>query len=990
MCALRNIDCDNSRDTMIEQLTKALRVNQGEEEKEIAVEESLKSESDISFEIKNANSLKSISGEDEIILLSGNVFVIFKKGDEKKTLTAETIVIDITNSKLAALGNVSYSSGEDDKNILSQDISGEIVTLNWLSNTILVSGGSIFTERKNSEGESVVFNATSSLLTLNNQSNSLILKDGFITTNPKTAYSSISASKIAFLNNGDMYLEKARVSIGRVDVLYLPFFFSPGAKMIGNPSIGFELNRGAFVNTTFEIFGKYPDFKKAEVNSFTSLLQSENSGDSFASGPIYKTSKEVSEVQKWASSTNSYFALLIDAYEKTPNSLSNTDNGSVVLGYATKINLLNKTLGITSSALTSFASDGVKGDFTSRDSYGIFRYDAKISATLNLKSSSLSLTLPIISDPLVRKTYGNRLSSFSLDALWSDQNFPTTYTSSINSYSWLFDANLKIPADLLNPFIDTVKINKLKANIDYRWREENNSYSYLIEKMTLPQVEFYISGKLVDIEQKEKEGVEENVEQNDEVARILNELYKSSIKEEAPSSSLSNYNLSYNLKNNFYYNNNVFDKKEEIYNKSSFNLINKAQIEPKILNLDNSLALTYIYNNDLNKNNLNSVDILTKNTIQVPLINFSYYFDSRLYKYSKTVTEGSDVEEELKFEFSKDFITNHAIQWVKSYDINKVKLTPSLKLVLPPLSLAFKPSLTLNYNEFENKTIFTFDIASSNFELIEVDNNIKYKKDNFNFALDINYDVKKSKTALRVIDSLVLKSSIIYFNKSANQYFSYTSKFHGLHKDKDKNYFSDFSFTYKNDFLVSRLNFYTQDSKIKLDYFKNTVSLSEYTNYWWKNRIGLKLNVDSTFNYSFVDKYSTYFSLTGVASFKVAKFIAIDFSVTTSNYGFYRYYDNNKFNFNTMFDDLLRSFDIFGDGRRNTQFNLEKVSLDVIHAMEDWDLHCKYTGSVVLSDYNYQYQWVPSFSIFLQWKTIPELKVDQRFTNDGNGWDYNS
>ena len=33
---------------------------------------------------------------------------------------------------------------------------------------------------------------------------------------------------------------------------------------------------------------------------------------------------------------------------------------------------------------------------------------------------------------------------------------------------------------------------------------------------------------------------------------------------------------------------------------------------------------------------------------------------------------------------------------------------------------------------------------------------------------------------------------------------------------------------------------------------------------------------------------------------------------------------------------------IFGDGRRNTQFNLEKVSLDVIHAMEDWDLHCKH------------------------------------------------
>ena len=97
MCALRNIDCGNSRDTMIEQLTKALMVNQDQEEdkEEIVIEESLESESDISFQIKSANSLKSISGEDEIILLSGNVLIIFKKGDEEKTLTAETIVIDI-------------------------------------------------------------------------------------------------------------------------------------------------------------------------------------------------------------------------------------------------------------------------------------------------------------------------------------------------------------------------------------------------------------------------------------------------------------------------------------------------------------------------------------------------------------------------------------------------------------------------------------------------------------------------------------------------------------------------------------------------------------------------------------------------------------------------------------------------------------------------------------------------------------------------------
>jgi hypothetical protein len=66
-----------------------------------------------------------------------------------------------------------------------------------------------------------------------------------------------------------------------------------------------------------------------------------------------------------------------------------------------------------------------------------------------------------------------------------------------------------------------------------------------------------------------------------------------------------------------------------------------------------------------------------------------------------------------------------------------------------------------------------------------------------------------------------------------------------------------------------------------------------------------------------------------------------------------------------------------GDGRRNTQFTIEAIEFNLVHHMADWDLHCKYEGSVVLSDM--EWRWHPVFSIYLNWKAIPEIEVDRQF-----------
>jgi hypothetical protein len=991
MCSLRNLDCGDSKSEMISALKEILEA-EGSSATTLEKDNNTEKENDetFSFEIRSANSMKRLSSSNNLTILNGDVVLVFKENDEEKTLSAQTIIVDMDNSKLAAMGDVSFSIGEDEESLFTQDISGEIITYNWTTTILQVTNASVFTERENSDEESVEFNATSALMTLNTENNSLILNDGFITTNPTNAYSSISADKIALLEHGDLYLEDAVVSLGRVDVLYLPYFFSPGATMIGNPSIGYDSTRGTFVNTTFELLGKYPNFESSSSSSFTSLLKTDDSEDNYATGSIYNSEEPTSKLQQWAMDTNSYFTLMLDAYEYTPYSIEDDDSGSVVLGYVSQANLFNNALTITSSAITSIASDGIVGDIESYDYYPVFRYDASLSAKYQFEDGSINLYMPVVSDPSVRKTYGNRLSDFSIDAIWNEQSFPSTYSSDIDSYSWTMDSKFNLSPDFLFPYIKNIKVSSFDSNIDYEWEKNDGSYSYVIDEMTLGDLDVDINGQLfTTLDENEEETEKENKDELDEKTQeLLDNLYQSSKKNSSTDKASSYYDLSYNLNEIFYYTEDD-DDDTELYNKSYLTLTSDGQIEPNILEVDNSTTFNFIYDNVFDDSESTSIDIKTKNAIQLPFINLSYYFDTRLYKYSITEEDGDIDEDIYEFEFSDDYITTHEIEWEKSFYFYDLMITPSVSLELPPLTLSIEPSLTLNYKNIQNKTVFTFDIDYPDVEFTEVENYIDYSINDLYFGIDIYYDIEDSKTANRLVDSLILTSTVTYKNKDKNQYFTHSSKYYGLYDDSEEDYFSDFSFSYKNKYLESKLNFYSESSQLELDYFKNTISMEDYTKYWWKNRIGLNLDLDATFNYSFSDIYSTYLSITGSLSLEIAEFLSLDFSITTSNYGFYNYYDDDdNFDFGLLFTDLANSLDIFGDGIYSTQFNLEEVSLDMVHMMEDWDLHCKYSGSVVLSNYNYE--WVTSVSFYLQWNTLPELKVDESFTDEGDGWSYDS
>ncbi|MGD1822107.1 MAG: hypothetical protein ACPKM0_05000 [Pleomorphochaeta sp.] len=992
MCEIRGLESNLSRSEMISQLEKLFIDEFGQASEELDIKTI---ENSLSFTIKNANTLKLINDNNSIIILEGNVELLFQEKDERNnTIYAQKVIIDKENTKLVALINVSYESDQSTIGSFSQEIYGDIISYDWDKEKLIVNSGSITTEKENSEGEAVTFYATSSTMNIDTVNSSLVLNDGFISTNQNTAYFSISAKKIAILNHGDMYFEDAKISLGRIDVLYLPYFYSPGATMLGNPAIGYESSRGAFVNTTFEIFGSYPNFSSTSSNSFNTFLESDENSNDYVDGPIYSESETEDDLELWAKKTSSYFALMLDSYENNPYAIEDEDNGSVALSYATELNLINNSLKIQSTAITSIASDGVDVIDDSSD-YPIFRYDIDFKTTFDFENGEIEFYIPLISDPQVMKTYGNRLSTFSIDALWdTDQTFPTTYSSDISDYTMYLTGEYTYTPKTLNSIISEIKINEITVEVDYEWTSEDDVYSYYIDEVTLPDIDFDMSGTLIDISNEnivdnEKDNTsEEGKEDDGDDTSLLDNLYASTYSTNDEDIDPSSFSIEYDLDNDFSSTYDSDDNKD-IYNQTTLDFDIEGNLEPDIIAIDSELEFEYIYDEEDDDSDYEietSVDLETSNIISFEKINLNYYFDAILYEYEYTEDSDESSTEITEFEFSEDCITKHEIELIDTYEIYDLEISPSISLDLPPLDWALKPSILFEIDDFSNQTTLTFDISSSSFDFTEIDNELEFKIDNVSFDFDINYDVEESETSTRVIDPLELDTSIVYYNKDKNQYFSHTNKYYGLYDDSDNDYFSKFNFTYKNSYLMTKLNFYSEDDTLTLDYLKNTISFENLEKYWWKNRIGLNIDLDMTFNYSYSDIYSTYFSLETSISYRIAEFLQIDFNVETSNYSFYQYYDDDGvFSFSDMFSDLISSFDFINGGVYSTQFNLESISLDITHMMEDWDLHCTYEGSVVLSSYTYQ--WVPSVSVYLQWKALPELTVDQSFSNDGDGWE---
>lgn len=920
-----------------------------------------KEESNQTITLLNADNVYTY--EDESIDLRGNVELRIDDSSTARFLIAERIIYNKNDKSVTAIGRVSIKE-EDSSGTITNELESDIATISLNADTILLSNAAT-----NFEMEDNALLSYGDTITTDLTVNTTFLENAIIASSVKDPHSSLRAKEFILLPENDLLATHTFLYVGRVPVLYLPVFFNPSTRMFGNPVFGISSDRGMFLNTTFEIFGTYPknDEEDDDESSLLDLATFGSSGEDlggYSNGIYYSSKVERSELEAWAEDNKSYLAILGDAYEKD----------GIHLGLDTDLSFFEAALKINSKTGLS-----VSPLVNNRN----LRYYSNSKITFNKFGLTSTLSLPIYSDPLSFEGYKSRHTNFSLIGGFLEQEFKDG--TATNTYKIDFNTTYSLPSKYRQTWLSKFEIRNVNLFAEYKW--DSAEFIYENTKINLPSFSFTAEGAIFDYKAEKKDSVKEEVaeEKNESyldtlVPTVFPSLYTETIKEKV-SKKLStdiSFSLKYQIKNTL---SNVITIKE-VENTNDFSNSLSTPItlnfaSGNIITFDNTFtpSLLNTYKEDKNDLKTEKLSLLNNTVIKSPYIGLTYKISTRFYEESSSLDNLTSTTEYKNFTWDKDSIKTHSLDWAYTFGM----FTPSVNYILPPLEEKISPKLTFK--------LYDFTLASS---LVWTKKDLAFELSSFNVSASYNdtyFSTSLSSTLRTNTTSLTpLTSSAVLNLHTEKKNFLVSSKL-TMSNDMNFNTFADISLL--NELKIPYLNIkYSLRGKnfeeFKNEYVNFTLVTDDLSFDFWHKRIKLDFNTKATINVDFLEEYSSSFALTFGFKFKIEEFLDIRFDVKSVNHGFYKYLNKDEPFFKLMIDDLFKSFDFFGDGRTQTQFVLDSMSLSLTHYMRDWDLSCKYDSRVVLS--NKQYSFKNSFTILVKWKLFSELEAKQDWENSGSGW----
>ena len=985
----RGVDTSGSDDEIRSRIFEAL----GLEEVTLKVEEEEKEESRYTLQINNADNLREVDGT---MILEGNVSISFQYGEEKpKTLSSSSLILDTENKKITALGTVVFKDNSKDAAI--QEINADVFSLLWEKGDFVIIGGTTETERKNSEGESVSFYTTGETLSYSS-SGYMLYDEGYITSNPKHAYSSISASRIAILPGEDMFLSSVFFNIGRVPIFYLPFFFYPGSRILGNPVFGFSSNKGAFVNTTFELFGNYPELEEVdESSSFSAILKSTDDQSSFVPKGFYYGAKEDEDsFSSWVIKTKSHLALLVGSYSGSNG--TSLPKGGLHVALDGAINLFDGKLKIK-------FLDGIGYTSPVKKTNDKFRFYGDNSLELSTWGFNIKASFPFYSDQYVLRDFSSRLTGFSISPLLGEETTLPKDKSSISSFSRTLSGSWSLPGKYTGFFLSSLNLKNISFKETYNYNSSKDEF--LVSEIVSPSLSFSLSGSLLDLKantQKDTnaEKTEDKKEDNNEtVDPLLGNKYSftgAETKKETKNSK-TYINLGWSFSGDIL-DNKSYSAGEEKGSGSSYVFSGKATLNTGVgdyLTVKDTLTPSYslkntksIYSSYETNTRKENISVTNNLSLSIPYIYLTYNLSLKLYTlddvseekvYNSGNVNENNKREETPFSWDKSSVKTHELQFSKSFDTTLGKFSGKVSFVLPPLSFAINPSISYAYNIFSSSFSWSFK---------EVDDNIQPQKSNLKFAINAS-NISASVESIYNFESftghfeskkLRLYGSLSLFTD--NKKWSIEEKIDYVPENSvgEKNWFNYLSTNIKMDAISSSIVFSSiETNKIELERVTIKTDINSKSVQFWKGRVFLSFTLKSSLNYLNREKNRSSFTLEPQIKFSIAEFLDFKLSLITENRNIGSYFVGDKFSLSSLFEDLARSMDFFGDGRNNTSFILRSISMEAIHVMDDWNLNCKYSTEIVKSNVTggSVYTLQPSLSIFLSWKTMPDLKVEENW-----------
>lgn len=169
-----------------------------------------------------------------------------------------------------------------------------------------------------------------------------------------------------------------------------------------------------------------------------------------------------------------------------------------------------------------------------------------------------------------------------------------------------------------------------------------------------------------------------------------------------------------------------------------------------------------------------------------------------------------------------------------------------------------------------------------------------------------------------------------------------------------------------------------------------------WTIHRWKNRIALKLGINTSIVSDLLKPTDSYFIFEPQVAFNIHDAFTITFSSTTKNSVIYRYVQKM---FGTagripgednLFKDLADSFRFDNeDLRKSSGFKLKSINIAIAHSLHDWSLNALYkmTPRLITDGKRKHYDFDPYATISVVWRPLGAMKTEIR--DDYGNWQLN-
>lgn len=884
------------------------------------------------------------------IILDGNVSINF----EGNSLQAQSIIYNDSLNFLNAIGNVTFEQKKDEE---MEVLTASSLIYNTITQEIILNKGNITSSNSDKDGNVTQFLSRGEKVTLAQEPFLIAVEDSSLTTSVDNDYYQIKSKDFYVHEGNDLFLSSSFLYIGRVPILYIPFFFYPGKTLIFNPSFGYDISKGFQVFTSYELYGKNPLIhEKEEGEGITSFFSGEQTLEKGSSYTYEDTiDPNISRLEAWATKSSSFGTIYADSYQK---------NG-IFLGYEGVHNFFDKTMNASILAGLAYKnpSDLPNG--------ALFRYLLTPTFSYKKKSTSINLSLPFYSDSEVKKEYLQRDIRTRLLELASINTKEENTIGSINSFTWEFRSSTSFAPQVLQPYINSLSISKLNSNLRFEKHYDPAVGGFIINDATPIDFSAKMNGTLLDFKWKgkEKDEVKSKLTYSEEQKNALTSYQLSfpPSKEKTSSTLLESFlKVSYEIKQDFkgvldYTKGEQVDTTTSINNTSFITL--ESRIGPKIITFNHSLK-SLLADTSTDTKESTQYEISSDNSITLPFAHISYTFNQRIYRASYQKVDLVTERNKGFTDFSSDYVKIHTLSYAPTYTVQEVVLRPSVTFQLPPLDITFTPKLLVSYKNITSSvSIGVKEDDSSTLEIFRGNFSFSYKGEIVTFSNNANYT--KNPTSLHFYEDLKIDTSL-----GINVFNSYLKANASSLFNTKTSSFEKIAGSVSLPFIDVSIRGTQVDKKIVGESLDVKLINSLEKKLWWKNRISLSYGVSALYHHSFVDSFGSFASIDFSLTFDIYKFLTIKTSVKSVNRGLYRYNDIED-----LLEDLLKSFDFFGNGRNTTQFIMDSFSLSLIHYMDDWNLYVTYEAS--MENVNNRLVWSPVLKILVKWKAINEIKVDR-------------